>query len=71
MCRLDHKGCRKHKRGCESRQDIYEKLDIKVRKTLQYMGGNKPRAAILYGKMKIDVPTSPQGVAVTKHRVRE
>ena len=71
MCRLHHKGCSRHKRGSKVRQDIYEKLGFKVRKTLQYMGGNKPRVATLYGKMKIDAPTSPQGVAVAKYRVRE
>ena len=56
MCRLHHEGCLQHKRGCESRQDIYEKVGFKVRKTLQYMGGNNIRVATLCGKMKINVP---------------
>ena len=71
MCRLHHKGCSRHKRGSKVRQDIYEKLCFKVRKTLQNMVDLKIRVATLYGKMKIDVPTSPQGVAVAKYRVRE
>ena len=71
MCRLHHKDCSRHKRGSKVRQDIYEKLCFKVRKTLQNMFDYSIRVATLYGKMKIDVPTSPQGVAVTKHRVRK
>ena len=71
MCRLHHKGCLRHKRGSKVRQDIYEKLGFKVRTTLQNMCDLRIRVTTLCGKMKIDVPTSPQGVAVTKHRVRE
>ena len=63
MCRLHHKGCSIHKRGSKNRQDIYEKLGFKVRKTLQNMVDYKIRVATLYGKMKIDVPTSPRGHA--------
>ena len=33
MCRLHHKGCPSPKRGCEVRQDIYEKVGFKIRKT--------------------------------------
>ena len=71
MCRLHHKGCSRHNRGCESRQDIYEKLGFKVLKTLQIMCDQRIRVATLYGNMKIDVPTSPQGVEKTKYKVRE
>ena len=71
MCRLHHKGCLTHKRGSKVRQDIYEKLGFKVRKTLQNMCDQRIRVATLCGKMKIDVPTSSQGVAVAKHRVRK
>ena len=71
MCRLHHKGCLEHKRGCESRQDVCEKVGFKTRKSLQNTGDYRVRVATLCGKMKIDVPTSPQGVAVTKHRLRK
>ena len=39
MCRLHHEGCALAKRGCEVRQDIYEKVGFKVRKTLLNTGG--------------------------------
>ena len=48
-----------------------KQLGFKVRKSLQNMCDQRIRVATLYGKMKIDVPTSPQGVAVTKHRLRK
>ena len=38
MCRLHHKGCSAHKRGCESRQDIYEKVVSKYEKHCQTQG---------------------------------
>ena len=59
MCRLHYKGCVAHKRGSKVRQDIYEKLCFKVRKTLQNMCGQMIRVATFCGKMKIDAPTSP------------
>ena len=59
MCRLHHEGCLEHKRGSKVRQDIYEKLGFKTRKSLQNIGVPKIRVATLCGKMKIDVPTSP------------
>ena len=71
MCRLHHKGCLQHKRGSKVRQDIYEKRGFKVRKPLQNMCDQRIRVATLCGKMKIDVPTSPQGVEKTKHRLRK
>ena len=71
MCRLHHKGCSTHKRGSKVRQDIYEKLGFKVRKTLQNMVDLKIRVATLYGKMKIDVPTSPQGLSGRKTGLRK
>ena len=59
MCRVHHEGCAVAKRGSKVRQDIYEKLGFKVRKSLQNMCDLRIRVATLYGKMKIDVPTSP------------
>ena len=50
MCRLHHKGCLLHKRGCEVRQDIYEKLGLKVRKTLQNTAGAKSGLQLRMGK---------------------
>ena len=71
MCRLHHEGCAFKKRGCGSRQAVYEKVGFKTRKSLQNTGDLKVRVATLCGKMKIDVPTSPRGVEKTKHRLRE
>ena len=39
-----------HKRGCKVRQDIYEKLGFKVRKTLQNMAGAKSGLQLCMGK---------------------
>ena len=50
MCRLHHKGCLTHKRGSKVRQDIYEKLGFKVRKTLQNMAGAKSGLQLCVGK---------------------
>ena len=71
MCRLHHKGCAFKKRGCKGRQDIYEKVGFKTRKTLQNTAEAKSGLQLYDGKMKIDVPTSPRGVANTKHRLRK
>ena len=71
MCRLHHKGCLQHKRGSKVRQDIYEKVGFKTRNSLENMVDQNIGVATLYGKMKIDVPSSPRGVAVTKYRWRE
>ena len=71
MCRVHHEGCAGHKRGSKVRQDIYEKVGFKTRKSLQIMCDQNIRFATLWCKMKIDVPTSPRGVAVAKHRLRK
>ena len=71
MCRLHHKGCAFKKHGCKSRQDIYEKLCFKVQKRLQITAVPKGGLRLYSGKMKIGVPTSPQGVAKTKPGLRK
>ena len=59
MCRVHHEGCSRHKRGSKVRQDIYEKVGFKTRNSLQNMADQNIGVATLYGKMKIDVPSSP------------
>ena len=71
MCRVHHEGCAVPKRGSKVRQDIYEKVGFKTRKSLQIMCDQSIRVATLWCKMKIDVPSSPRGVAVAKYRWRE
>ena len=71
MCRLHHKGCPWPKRGCKVRTDIYEKVGSKTRKALQNTAEAKYGLQLYDGKIKIDVPTSPRGVAVAKHRLRK
>ena len=52
MCRLHHKGCSTHKRSSKVRQDIYDKLCFKVRKTLQNTAVRKSGLQLCVGKWK-------------------
>ena len=52
MCRLHHKGCLAHKRGCKVRQDIYEQVGFKTRKTLSNTAEAKSGLHFMMGKSK-------------------
>ena len=67
MCRLHHKGRSGLKRGCKVRQDIYEEVCSKKENIVKH-SWPKIWVATLWCKMEIDVPSSPQGVAVAKYR---
>ena len=70
MCRLHHKGRAVRNRGCKGRQDIYEKVGSKVRNTLENTAGTKSGLQLYNVNLKVNMPSSPQGVAVAKCRVR-